>query len=138
MSQEENLKLVQRHIPSTDVAIVEGVMGLFDGRDGKSEDGSTAQIAKWLGAPVILVVDCWAFARSVAAVVQGYKEFDKALDLAGVILNKGESASPGRGSRMIPVSILYGYWRNTRKLMGDCKSLVQLLSYACTYPVDEK
>lgn len=47
-------------------------MGLFDGRDGASEDGSTAQMAKWLGAPVLLVLDCWALARSAAAVVKGF------------------------------------------------------------------
>ena len=41
-----------------DVAVVDGVMGLYDGRDGVSEDGSTAQMAKWLQAGVLLVVDC--------------------------------------------------------------------------------
>lgn len=47
---------------NTDVAIVEGVMGLFDGNDSQSDSGSTAQMAKWLGAPVVLVLDCWALA----------------------------------------------------------------------------
>ena len=70
-----------------DVAIVEGVMGLFDGFSGISEDGSSGQIAKWLNLPVILVVDCKSMARSIAAVINGYKNFDNELNLKGVILN---------------------------------------------------
>ena len=50
---------VARAAADTDVCVIEGVMGLYDGRDGRSEDGSTAQVAKWLGAPVLLVLDCW-------------------------------------------------------------------------------
>jgi cobyrinic acid a,c-diamide synthase len=71
-----------------DLALVEGVMGCFDGRDGLSEDGSTAQIAKWLGAPVVLVVDVGALARSAAAVVLGFERFDPHLALAGVVFNR--------------------------------------------------
>ncbi len=71
----------------SDVAVVEGVMGLFDGFSGNSEDGSSAQIAKWLNLPVILVVDCKSMARSIAAIINGFKEFDKNLNLAGIILN---------------------------------------------------
>ncbi len=70
-----------------DVAIVEGVMGLFDGFSGISEDGSSAQIAKWLDLPVILVVDCKSIARSVAAIINGYADFDKSINVKGVILN---------------------------------------------------
>ncbi|KAJ3296226.1 hypothetical protein HK104_001839 [Borealophlyctis nickersoniae] len=63
-------------------------MGLFDGRDGKTEHGSTAEIAKWLNAPVILVIDCWALSRSVAAFVKGFVEFDPDLRVGGVVLNR--------------------------------------------------
>ncbi|GIF50544.1 cobyrinic acid a,c-diamide synthase [Asanoa ferruginea] len=71
-----------------DLAIVEGVMGLFDGRAHAGEHGSTAQVAKLLSAPVLLVVDGSAVGRSVAALVHGFRGFDPTLRLAGVILNK--------------------------------------------------
>ncbi|KAI9356286.1 P-loop containing nucleoside triphosphate hydrolase protein [Zopfochytrium polystomum] len=71
-----------------DVCIIEGVMGLFDGRDGRTEVGSTAELAKILNLPVILVVDCWAMARSVAPLVLGFQQFDPALNLAGVVFNR--------------------------------------------------
>ncbi|CAE8687978.1 unnamed protein product [Polarella glacialis] len=78
---------------SADLAIVEGCMGLHDGRDGCSDEGSTAQVAKWLGAPVLLVLDCWSLARSAAAMVHGFKTFDPEVRLAGVLLNRVAGAS---------------------------------------------
>ena len=71
-----------------EVAVVEGVMGLFDGADGGSEAGSTAAVAKLLNAPVILVIDAKGQARSVAALIKGFAEFDPALTFAGIILNR--------------------------------------------------
>ena len=74
-----------------DIAVVEGVMGLYDGR-GSTAEGSTAHVAALLGAPVLLVVDAAAQGRSVAALVSGFASFDPAVRLAGVILNRVGSA----------------------------------------------
>jgi cobyrinic acid a,c-diamide synthase len=79
---------VARRAGDADLAIVEGVMGCFDGLDGTGDDGSTAQVAKWLGAPVVLVIDVEAAARSAAAVVLGFEHFDAELEVAGVIANR--------------------------------------------------
>ena len=76
-----------------DVAIVEGVMGLFDGKSGGGELASTAHVAKLLDAPVVLVVDARAMARSAAAMVHGYATFDSELNVAGVVLNRVGSAT---------------------------------------------
>jgi cobyrinic acid a,c-diamide synthase len=93
LSQAANLALFRRQAQGADLAVVEGVMGLFDGYDGLSEAGSTAQMAKWLGLPVLLVVDAHAMARSAAALVQGFAAFDPGLTLAGVIFNRIGSAA---------------------------------------------
>ncbi|NYI04131.1 cobyrinate a,c-diamide synthase [Allostreptomyces psammosilenae] len=71
-----------------DIAVVEGVMGLFDGAAGQGELASTAQVAKVLRAPVVLVVDARGQGRSVAALVQGFAGFDTGVRLGGVILNQ--------------------------------------------------
>jgi cobyrinic acid a,c-diamide synthase len=94
--RERVLACVAGHTAGADVAIVEGVMGCFDGFEPTSDDGSTAQVAKWLGAPVVLVLDAWAQARSAAAVVRGFETFDPGLRVAGVIVNRVGSVGHGR------------------------------------------
>ncbi|MGW0736175.1 cobyrinate a,c-diamide synthase [Streptomyces sp. NPDC002851] len=71
-----------------DLAVVEGVMGLYDGASGQGELASTAQVAKLLRAPVVLVVDASSQSRSVAALVHGFASWDPEVRIAGVILNK--------------------------------------------------
>ncbi len=71
-----------------DLAIVEGVMGLYDGAVGRGEFASTAHVAHLIDAPLLLVVDATAQGRSVAALVHGFRSFDPALRLAGVVLNR--------------------------------------------------
>lgn len=87
-ARESVVATVASQAADADLALIEGVMGCFDGYEGTSEEGSTAQVAKWLGAPVILVVDARAMARSAAAVVLGFERFDPELELAGVIFNR--------------------------------------------------
>ncbi|MFJ4773252.1 cobyrinate a,c-diamide synthase [Streptomyces uncialis] len=71
-----------------ELAVVEGVMGLYDGASGQGELASTAQVAKLLRAPVVLVVDASSQSRSVAALVHGFASFDPQVRIGGVILNK--------------------------------------------------
>lgn len=88
MGQGAVLATFRRASEGADIAIIEGVMGLFDGASPTSEEGSTAEIAKWLAAPVLLVIDASGMARSVAAMAQGFARFDAELDLAGIICNR--------------------------------------------------
>ncbi len=78
----------QRAAAGAGVSMIEGVMGLFDGRAPTSERGSTAELAKWLRAPVILVVDGSRMARSAAALLHGFLTFEPRLRLTGVIVNR--------------------------------------------------
>ncbi|MBX7470142.1 cobyrinate a,c-diamide synthase [Streptomyces sp. NPDC056132] len=71
-----------------DLAVVEGVMGLYDGASGLGELASTAQVSKLLRAPVVLVVDASSQSRSVAALVHGFASWDPGVRIGGVILNK--------------------------------------------------
>ncbi|MBI3755923.1 MAG: cobyrinate a,c-diamide synthase [Deltaproteobacteria bacterium] len=79
---------IKRGMGGVAVGVIEGVMGLFDGKDGKDEYGSTAHVAKVLGIPVILVVDARSMARSAGALVYGYERFDPKVKIAAVIFNR--------------------------------------------------
>ena len=73
---------------NAEFALVEGVMGLFDGASGLSDVASTAHIARLLNLPVLLVVDCGRLSRSVLAIVHGYRTLDPRVRIAGVVLNR--------------------------------------------------
>ena len=88
LSREYNQHLFADRSQGAELAVVEGVMGLFDGYDALTETGSTAQMAKWLDLPVVLIVSAKGKARSAAAVVKGFESFDPDLKLAGVIFTQ--------------------------------------------------
>ena len=91
MSNAHIRQLYNHYGSAADVAITEGVMGLFDG--AKKSEGSSADIAKLLGLPVILVLNANAMAYSAAALLYGLKNFDRELNVAGVIFNFVDSGS---------------------------------------------
>jgi cobyrinic acid a,c-diamide synthase len=88
MGREAALTTFLRASRNAHVALIEGVMGLFDGVSPIGDAGSTAEMAKWLDAPVVFVVDASGMARSLAALVSGFAKFDAELRVAGVICNR--------------------------------------------------
>lgn len=89
-------ELFCRTCQDADIAVVEGVMGLFDGADEGSLTGSTAQVAKWLAAPILLVANVYGMARSLAALVHGFTTFEPDVSIAGVIGNHCGSQGHGQ------------------------------------------
>lgn len=89
--------LFARAARTADVAVIEGVMGLYDGAGYDDESGSTAEAAKLLAASVVVVVDASKMARSTGAVALGYQHFDADLPLAGFIVNRAAGEEHGRG-----------------------------------------
>ncbi|CCO08386.1 cobyrinate a,c-diamide synthase [Desulforamulus hydrothermalis] len=87
MDQESIRQTFISHAQDADIAVIEGAMGLFDGVD-LAGSGSSAEIAKIVQAPVLLVVNCTRMTRSVAAMVSGFAHFDAAVKIGGVILNQ--------------------------------------------------
>lgn len=76
-----------------DIAVIEGVMGLFDGASGRGDFASTAHVARLLDAPIILVVDAWGTGSSAAALLHGFATYDPGTRIGGVIFN--QTGSPG-------------------------------------------
>lgn len=88
LTPEVNRDRFARATADADAAVVEGVMGLYDGSEGRSDRGSTAEMARLLRLPVVLVIDASAMARSAAALIRGFATFDPDVEMAGVILNR--------------------------------------------------
>jgi cobyrinic acid a,c-diamide synthase len=85
--KDQIVESFRRAIKGADIAVIEGVMGLFDGATGLDETGSTSQIAKILNCPVLLVIDAHNMVRSSAAIALGFKTFDRKVKIKGIILN---------------------------------------------------
>lgn len=108
----------ERAMKKADVGVVEGVMGLFDGKDART---STASLAKFLGLPVILVIDASRMAQSIGAYVHGFLNYDPEVKIAGIILNRVGSEGHYELLRetiesRFPVSV-FGYLPNDKELM---------------------
>lgn len=88
MGREAVAQTFLRGSRGADIALIEGVMGLFDGASATTEEGSAAEVAKWLRAPVLLVVDAHGMARTVAAVAKGFADFDPDVPLRGLLCNR--------------------------------------------------
>jgi len=99
LSHTDVKALWHRAIADADIAIGEGVMGLYDGYDALTEHGSTAEIAKLLKMPVILVIDVRAMARSAGAIALGCQQFDTDVVIGGVICNNVASDKHARWVR---------------------------------------
>lgn len=102
--------ILARRSAGADLAIIEGVMGLFDGYSGDDDTGSSAHIARLTSTPVVVVLDARAMARTAAALIAGLRDFDRRLTIAGVILNRVGSPRHARmvqdaveGSAGVPV-----------------------------------
>ena len=92
VGEERILPLFAHGVAGADIAVIEGVMGLFDGRGGTAGFGSTAHVARLLDAPVLLVVDGRGQGRSLAALLHGFRGYEPGVRLAGVVLNQVGSA----------------------------------------------
>ncbi len=88
LSPEENRSIFARHAAGCDLALVEGVMGVFDGYGPQDEAGSTAHLAKLLGLPVLLLVNAKGMGQSLAAMAAGFQGYDPHLAWAGVMANQ--------------------------------------------------
>jgi len=88
MTRDSVLATFARVSAGADLAVIEGMMGLFDSATPTGDEGSTAEIAKWLDAPVIVVTDASGIARTVAAIAHGFARFDPAVRVAGMICNR--------------------------------------------------
>ncbi len=97
LADEQVVATFQRACTDADLAVVEGVMGLFDGSDYDGDRAAAAQIAKLLGAPVLLVLDISGAARSAAATAQGFAQFDPVLRVGAFVLNRAGSENHARG-----------------------------------------
>ena len=88
MGRDAVLATFARAAAGADITVIEGMMGLFDGATPDRDEGSTAEIAKWLCAPVVLVHDASGVARTIAAIAHGFARFDPELRLGGLICNR--------------------------------------------------
>jgi cobyrinic acid a,c-diamide synthase len=118
MGRDAARETLVRGARGCDLALIEGMMGVFDGASPRSEEGTTAQIAKWLEAPVVLVLDASGISRTFAALTAGLTRFDPELWIAGTLANK----VGGRGH----VELLQRVVEGSVPLLGGLPKRVEL------------
>lgn len=103
VGDERVAPLLRHGARAADVAVIEGVMGLFDGAAGRDDYASTAHVARLTGSPVVLVISAAGTSRSIAAIVHGFASWDPRVRIAGVILNQ---VSSDRHERVLREALL--------------------------------
>ncbi len=99
LNKDQIREIFQHGCRSADIAIVEGVRGLYEGAEALTDIGSTASVAKILDIPVVLVVSAQSITRSAAALVKGFQAFDRDVNIVGVILNNVKGGfTQGKGT----------------------------------------
>lgn len=88
LSHELVKEIVQKNSQNADISIIEGVMGFYDGKDPRTNSGTTAEISIITKSPVVLIVNCASMARSAAAIVKGFQLLDPETNIVGVIVNR--------------------------------------------------
>jgi cobyrinic acid a,c-diamide synthase len=88
LTENQIIQVLNNASRDADISIIEGVMGYYDGKEAKTNQGSTAEISQLTNTPVLLIVDCWAMARSAAAVVKGFQSMSGGEQIVGVIANR--------------------------------------------------
>ena len=124
MSKETVRNLVHYSSRDADLCVIEGVRGLYEGLSGISDECSTAEMAKLLGLPVILVVNARSLTRSAAAIINGFKSFDKDVNIAGVIYNNVSNSQHERKlreatERYTDTEIVGIVRRDSKKIIGE-------------------
>ncbi|WKY47452.1 cobyrinate a,c-diamide synthase [Eubacteriaceae bacterium ES3] len=127
LSEEVVRQLFDRRMEENDVGVLEGVMGLYDGNRLESEKGSSAYLSKLVDAPVILIINGRGMAKSAAALVKGYMDFDPDVNIKGVIINRISSESHYQLLKEMieaynPVTCL-GYFPETPEIIMDSRHL---------------
>jgi len=124
MSKDTVRNLVHYSSKDADLCVIEGVRGLYEGLSGTSDECSTAEMAKLLGLPVILVVNARSLTRSAAAIINGFKSFDEDVNIAGVIFNNVSNSQHERKlreatERYTDAEIVGIVRRDTKNIIGE-------------------
>lgn len=124
--EEKTRESFDKNTPDDAFSVVEGVMGLYDGMGGISEEGSTYHLAKTLSLPIILVIDAHGMGRSILPLISGFLAYDTAKQICGVILNRVSKGYFPRIAELIRKELaieVFGYFEQDKKLQLESRHL---------------